>query len=286
MRSLDGDAILPSPLMIGCQVKIWLLHAPIGQNFNYQLARKTRKVALISRVNNKNRINDLGGVRSCKERESNVIDLLWFSLILMERRRSASDKNISSGRICVPSLKRVRHSISRHRHCHPQTEAIIIQNSLNEGALLARDKDVNFVRLLNSSPPPCRVISSRSKVAISPLSQFTYDYREQAYMNSEGCTWTPAYLKYCQPLITEQTNGNNENKQFSDTNKNVRITNLKRPNKEVSIQLFSLLTGEPGLTNAPFWRKGKLGKIVANCRPTSYSKFMESPYMRRRKYCF
>ncbi len=190
-------------------------------------------------------------------------------------------------RVLSLSTKRVKDS-SSHWHCPPQTEASIICNIKNDfsdpketSSSSARHSMV-LVRMLNLGPPPCRVISSRRQALSAPLHHFTYDYREKAFTNREGYTWTPMYLHYCKPLITEQLHGNN---QFLETNRNIANTDhLKRPKREVSAQLFSLLTSNSTIIKAPFWTQGKLGTSVTNCKPISYSKFMESPYIQKRKY--
>lgn len=182
---------------------------------------------------------------------------------------------------------------SSHWHCPPQTEAAIVCN-IKKNMFTDPKEELqprHLVRFLNMGPPPCRVISSRRQVASAPLKHFTYDYTERAFTNSKGYTWTPMYLHYCKPLITEQfcdrnhfnlVDGDDRNKRPANyiASKDAKSKIVKNPRK---IQVFPLLTSKTSATKAPFWTQGKLGPRANSSKPVSYSKFMESPFLRKRK---
>lgn len=125
-----------------------------------------------------------------------------------------------------------------------------------------------LVQVINTSPAPCRVLSSRKRSLSAPLSNFVYDFTQKAFSNREGYTWTPMYLQHCTSLsVLEQV----IDQDFDhDCYHPKSIASVKVP-------LFASTS----------W-------ITSKCQDqecynphgikqlTSYSKFMESPYLSKR----
>lgn len=116
--------------------------------------------------------------------------------------------------------------------------------------------------------PPCRVLSSRKRSLSVPLRNFMYDITEKAFSNSKGYTWTPMYLQHCgRPRIFN------------------RDCIKESPERKLS---------SPPVVMDTSWnldRSWNLDQKVRDQEPhriwevkqyTSYSKFMESPYLSRK----
>ena len=121
----------------------------------------------------------------------------------------------------------------------------------------------------------CRVLSSSKRALSAPLSQYVYSVEDKAFSNHTGYTWTPSYLKYCQPTISEQfaatDNGTSNTSDKTDTS-----------DRQNAIEWCNFWTAEfarvEPIIYPPCERELKVEK-----HRTSYSKFMVSPYLRKHR---
>lgn len=158
---------------------------------------------------------------------------------------------------------------------HPQT--ITISCSKKDPP-----SNASLVRLLNSEPAPCKVLSNHRRALSAPLSHYTYCHEIRAFTNKEGCTWTPSYLKYCQPTISHQllkaapttttTNTTNDKCNIYAEDIHKRKTNIL---SHFAIKNAPIVVSSSSLPWS--WTRDKKRPTVV-----SYSKFMESPYLRRK----
>ena len=139
------------------------------------------------------------------------------------------------------------------------------------------------VRLLRTGPAPCKVLSS-SKVALStPLTRYTYSQQHKAFSNQEGLTWTPSYLRYCQPTLTQR---------FFERNRDVTCDKATSDHPTIPYTMLHKVTPstQPKYHQDTRTEPGVMASMQCGCdanragkkQQTSYSKFMESPYLRKR----
>lgn len=126
---------------------------------------------------------------------------------------------------------------------------------------------VQMVRL--PPAPSCRVLSSRKRSLSTPLSNFVYDFTQKAYSNREGYTWTPMYLQHCSKpyastQIIDQVRGRVDPREF----KRKSFNYLTLPTADCERR--KRVAGKP-----------QEGSSRSRRQFTGYSKFMESPYMKR-----
>lgn len=127
---------------------------------------------------------------------------------------------------------------------------------------------------LKSRPPHCKAISASKRALSAPLSHFSYSHQEKAFSNQIGYTWTPSYLRYCQPTISEQFNNRNTgNSCNNDRNNDDRLSAMKWC-ETLSLEHAKL---EPIIASYPTPDAEPRKQLL----PVSYSKFMESPYLRK-----
>lgn len=123
----------------------------------------------------------------------------------------------------------------------------------------------HFVQVLTPHSAPCRVLSSSKRSLSAPLNSFMYDFTQKAFSNREGYTWTPMYLQHCtKPYMAAQIIDQNWGTKSAKP-----VQDFNWPSVAADKSTFS-------------WVPDKLSRssVVRN-RPTSYSKFMESPYLNR-----
>lgn len=139
-----------------------------------------------------------------------------------------------------------------------------------------------LVRVLDpAAEPPCRVLSGRKRTLSAPLSKFTYDYRERAFSNREGYTWTPMYLQHCSSLIgrTHVTDNN------TDHNSRENIVSMSYTGGKCgpsSSKPFLTPFSSDESKYYPWMKPSDQDRDVRRVKQqTSYSKFMESPYIKK-----
>lgn len=136
---------------------------------------------------------------------------------------------------------------------------------------------VNMTLLETTPPGPwnCKVLSSSKRALSAPLSRYTYSHQDKAYSNQSGYTWTPAYLKYCQPTIAEKFAASD-----SDADDNVSTSTDGSEDRLSAIRWCKLLSAEMAESEPIVYSLHRTWR-----KPKSYSKFMESPYLKRPKSC-
>lgn len=124
-----------------------------------------------------------------------------------------------------------------------------------------------LVQVARPSAPAssCRVLSSHKRAISPPLSDFIYDYTQKAYSNREGYTWTPMYLQHCPKLYA--------------------FTEIKNQDRNHVKPREILASFSVAFRNASkySWACGRPHQGGNFRQLTTYSKFMESPYINRLK---
>ena len=130
-----------------------------------------------------------------------------------------------------------------------------------------------YLRLLKTqaseSSTPCRVLSSSKRALSAPLSRYTYDYKEGAFTNQKGYTWTPIYLRHCpSPFIISLPSKVDSGPGYNKSERN-----------SFRLVLPAFDTKEVAITSSWFWSGHKEERENEIKKPISYSKFMQSPYL-------
>ena len=126
---------------------------------------------------------------------------------------------------------------------------------------------VQVVRRPSARASSCRVLNSHKRSLSPPLSNFVYDYTQKAYSNREGFTWTPMYLQHCpKPFVFTEI----KNQDWDHVKPRKIFVPFSVANRNASKSSWQACCG----TAPPPDGNSR--------RVTTYSKFMESPYINRR----
>ena len=148
-----------------------------------------------------------------------------------------------------------------------------------------RSSGAPLVRVLDpKAEPPCRVISGRKRTLSAPLSKFTYDYRERAFSNREGYTWTPMYLQHCSSLdLVSKTRVNDKN--YSKESIESRSDANRKWDSGHSKPFLPPFSSDKNEYCSWINPPDQDRDVLRIKQQTSYSKFMESPYIKIKDCC-
>lgn len=209
--------------------------------------------------------------------------LLFFPTAIERRISNALEDSLS----CL--VARMRRTHSSLQGVNSAMEACrIFTNSSNPHVTTiysynkrCRSSGAPLVRVLDpTAEPPCRVLSGRKRSLSAPLSKFTYDYRERAFSNREGYTWTPMYQQHLVGKSHDTVNDTNTNQNSKESRSYTGGKNdLSRPNYKLFLSPFSSDESKYCPWNRkPTHQDWDVRRVKQR---TSYSKFMESPYIKK-----
>ncbi len=130
----------------------------------------------------------------------------------------------------------------------PCATTIHYTNGSSRDTLSSQWSHVRLVKIHTESdactpPEPCRVISGDERAMSAPLRSYTYDYRQRAYCNNKGYTWTPAYSRYSLPPGNKERYSPERrinDKDFSFLNVNKVTMGVRRKKMSCKISLENL----------------------------------------------